>query len=596
MRGIKVESKVLAQIASVGVLLKVPFFQREYVWDKEEWERLVEDVADMLAQNTPYFFGALMFKNEELGPAGTRYGPDAGFSSAYLIVDGQQRLTSFVLLLKAAASLDLTGRAETEFRRMFIQGPRAEHRDGTPRIVHNHVDREAFERIVLMNPERPVDTEEDTSRIVRAYQFFRTRLSELARDPARPSAIDLRRLRALATFTVITTGDGDEQRIYDATNSLGMRLSGSDLLKNYLFMDASQETEYDRTWGDMFERNGEREEYWYGSSRRPLIDVFFQALLQMLIAERDRGTDDAAPQAAVSAGERERFAKPETLFQSYRTFLERFYYTNLPEPERKRKLLSAVMDYAGTFMETIRPDVLTAPSGCDPLDRLSIIIFGMDYWTIVPYVLSIARNVPSEADRTQMYAILESYLVRRIFTRARTNSYGRIFRSMVYRGINTPDALREQIMDMGTQSALQADDDAIRKMAECVFYDKRLTLVMYLLETALADRQGMVPGGPSEYACDILRAAPLRNAARRTRRSEAGELGNAFLARGSTGQLRGVRVPGSADRSLVPPGAAGLPTLRDFAEERAWDAHTIRERTEAMVRDMIRIWPAVPGS
>lgn len=76
------------QIFDSGVSIEVPFFQRSYVWTVDEWKKFLADMSDLCSQNKPYFLGAIILK--KLNKEGKQK----------TIVDGQQRLTTLLVLLK----------------------------------------------------------------------------------------------------------------------------------------------------------------------------------------------------------------------------------------------------------------------------------------------------------------------------------------------------------------------------------------------------------------------------------------------------------------------------------------------------------------
>ncbi|MBR1375130.1 MAG: DUF262 domain-containing protein [Cardiobacteriaceae bacterium] len=69
--------------------LQVPIFQRSYVWKKEHWEKLFDDLLSAYKTDTAPFLGSIILKRSD------------GNANYCNIIDGQQRLTSLSLLLKA---------------------------------------------------------------------------------------------------------------------------------------------------------------------------------------------------------------------------------------------------------------------------------------------------------------------------------------------------------------------------------------------------------------------------------------------------------------------------------------------------------------
>ena len=47
--------KTISDIFNGNRILEIPFFQRAYVWEDEQWGRLLEDMEEISQQNTPYF-------------------------------------------------------------------------------------------------------------------------------------------------------------------------------------------------------------------------------------------------------------------------------------------------------------------------------------------------------------------------------------------------------------------------------------------------------------------------------------------------------------------------------------------------------------
>ena len=84
----KAETRPLTFLATEGAV-KIPFFQRAYVWNEKNWEDLI---ADLLKTGKSHFLGSLILKQVEI---------QTGNSKQVLVIDGQQRLTTLTILLRA---------------------------------------------------------------------------------------------------------------------------------------------------------------------------------------------------------------------------------------------------------------------------------------------------------------------------------------------------------------------------------------------------------------------------------------------------------------------------------------------------------------
>ena len=69
--------------------LEIPYFQRSYVWTEQNWEELFENLID---EKQSHFLGSIILK---------RINTASGEISRFSVIDGQQRLTTLSILLKA---------------------------------------------------------------------------------------------------------------------------------------------------------------------------------------------------------------------------------------------------------------------------------------------------------------------------------------------------------------------------------------------------------------------------------------------------------------------------------------------------------------
>ena len=75
-------------------LLEVPFYQRSYVWDEEQWDRFANDMEFVTKTKKPYFLGSIIFKSGKTPNTWDK------FSDCKIVIDGQQRLTTLMIFFK----------------------------------------------------------------------------------------------------------------------------------------------------------------------------------------------------------------------------------------------------------------------------------------------------------------------------------------------------------------------------------------------------------------------------------------------------------------------------------------------------------------
>ena len=74
-------------------IIHIPFFQRAYVWDTPQWERLVDDMESISNSSKPYFLGSVILKQIP-----TNTSDEVG--DKRMVIDGQQRLTTLNIFFK----------------------------------------------------------------------------------------------------------------------------------------------------------------------------------------------------------------------------------------------------------------------------------------------------------------------------------------------------------------------------------------------------------------------------------------------------------------------------------------------------------------
>ena len=83
----KAEAMSLTFLGNEG-LVRIPFFQRGYVWNIENWDDILTDLLDF---NKSHFLGSLILKQLE---------KQTGKPKEVLVIDGQQRLTTLSVLVR----------------------------------------------------------------------------------------------------------------------------------------------------------------------------------------------------------------------------------------------------------------------------------------------------------------------------------------------------------------------------------------------------------------------------------------------------------------------------------------------------------------
>lgn len=225
---------------------QVPLYQRVYSWRRKHLDQLWSDTAELARalQSDPkasHFIGSLVLASSpDFGAVGI---------NKFLVVDGQQRLTTLTLLLAALRDhLIETGDSERA-RGLDTQYLINVFDAGKPlKVIPTRADRSAYMAVLNRAPQAGGE-----DAVGDAYRFFRSKIAAVANDPEDP--LDLGLLEAavvggLALVVVTAEPSDNAHRIFESLNNTGLPLTQSDLLKNYLFMRLGDRADavYDNVW------------------------------------------------------------------------------------------------------------------------------------------------------------------------------------------------------------------------------------------------------------------------------------------------------------------------------------------------------------
>ncbi|MEV5460337.1 DUF262 domain-containing protein [Streptomyces cellulosae] len=226
---------------------QVPLYQRTYSWGREQLQRLWEDIGELVDQHlsgetsAPHFLGSVVLAPGQI---------QAGGVQRWLVVDGQQRLTTLMLAFTALRDhLKGTGdsRGVDRVHRQILVNEFHEGLDHY-RLLPTQADREAYTACVQSRAEAG-----GSDNIGAAYRFLLGALAEgqeAAGDNRWIATLETV-LKDLLSIVEITAEPGDNvYRIFESINNTGVGLSQSDLLRNYVFMLLPQRGErvYQELW------------------------------------------------------------------------------------------------------------------------------------------------------------------------------------------------------------------------------------------------------------------------------------------------------------------------------------------------------------
>ena len=257
----------------------IPHFQRPYAWRVEQqWSPLWDDIKNV-ADNIgaaedpdtvpPHFMGPLVLQERQNGTE----------LKSYIVVDGQQRMTTMLILMKAFADAsqecDLS-RYSTQFLRHIwnLDG----NGNALPKVRHLHKRNSVEMNAVLNDYSGHTDL---NGRIAYCHDFFRTKAVEYLRHSKNPEKACVNLLQALnlKLETAVLTLDSNEQpnKVFETLNARGEPLRQAELIKNTIMYEGNvveNEDLADHLWNRELEHS-----HFSAEENQERLDQFFADFL-----------------------------------------------------------------------------------------------------------------------------------------------------------------------------------------------------------------------------------------------------------------------------------------------------------------------------
>lgn len=391
-------------IGASQVVFRIPVYQRNYDWSEENCNRLLDDIKTIIDSGEKHFLGTIVF----MAPKGYGFGG----TNEFTIIDGQQRLTTLMLLLKALSDIALEKEPSLhqEIVNLYLFN---QYCDEKFKVKLKPISSDNEQFLLLLKGQ--VDELDQEGHIFKNYMLCKERIMRWNN-----SGIKLREiheaLRKLEMVEIILIqGEDDPQIIFESINSTGLELSNADLIRNFLLMNSpDQEDLYENYWLSI-EKNLKQDADYKN------LNLFFT---QYIIYKT---------RSAVNS---------KTLYRTFVNFFKQNNYSN-------RKLLEELKYYSEIFKAFVYENSSYSPSIQQALRKLRF----LKQTTSYPFLLQIfddyEQNVINEQELLSVLNFLVSYLLRRMVCGVPSNSlrglftrlYGRVFkvpsnRSKYYESIN----------------------------------------------------------------------------------------------------------------------------------------------------------------
>ncbi len=407
-------AKSLAFIGNEG-RIRIPFFQRGYVWEDKNWEDLI---SELLNFKRNHFLGSLILKQQK---------PVSGEPKEVLVIDGQQRLTTLSILLKAIHDLfseELQEVTKTTIKTYLFFKKNQTDKNYILKLQHSHIDTLAYKKVIessgLLHSLDSIN--KDSSKILRCYKFFVEYLQGVDEESRKQLFNELLDDNNKILVVIDLSDRDNEQAIFDTINSAGVRLSSADIIKNSLFQKALLLFEnqdevielYETTWKQTFLIDDSTMQFWdsertTGRLMRDNIEILLHSISVI------DGFYDPDKHTLADLGD------------LYKAKIEL-----ISEASEIEKLIIEVCSYAKIYREHIATfDSTALLSFDDLLRRLLHILDTLQITTFHPFILFVLKNQQDESLRNKIFKQLERFVVRRLITNADTKGYNKICKEFI---------------------------------------------------------------------------------------------------------------------------------------------------------------------
>lgn len=241
----------------------IPVYQRLYSWEQHQCKRLWDDIVLMQKENRQgHFLGSIVCIAEQTSPMGVQ---------KYMVIDGQQRLTTLTLALIALRdSIDeYSGINIDQLNTSFLIN-QYEKGDNKYKLLLTDEDRDILISLIEKKPLKS----NVKSKLLDSYNYFK---AQIAKNEINPQVLFESMGKLQIVIITLERGSDDPQAIFESLNSTGKELSQSDLIRNYVLMGVDKQEQqdlFDNIWRPFEELFGHENQDVY-------MDAFFRDYLTM---------------------------------------------------------------------------------------------------------------------------------------------------------------------------------------------------------------------------------------------------------------------------------------------------------------------------
>lgn len=435
--------KSLTEIFTQNHQFTIPIYQRPYSWQKKQCEKLWEDIQNAAKNDREHFIGSIVrFKNSQKEEV-----------TIHTVIDGQQRITTILLLISAMILAQQSKKRATEWKECYLIN---RHKDGNLYYKILLTDKDKFSLINIIDNN---NNKIESIRIKENFELFQELLKKI--DDLDIISTGIRMLKIVDV--VLDLKHDDPQLIFESLNSTGLKLSQADLIRNFLLMKLppqQQETIYKKYWQSL------EKKFSSNLKNSKDEDIIFNRFFRDYLTIKNEG--DIPNQSNVyeefklyiekqKEGQQE---KIETIVADIYKFSE--FYTKIAYPreqEDNHKLKQAFID-------------------------LNNIKVNVSYSFLMSVYDDFDSKIIDEKTFLDILKLVESYVFRRFICELATNSLNKTFANL-HKSINKEkyfDSLQLKLESFKNKERFPRDEEFTEKLKLRNLYEVKHYTTYWLLK------------------------------------------------------------------------------------------------------------------
>lgn len=431
----KADSYKISKVFSSGgdVHYVLPHFQREYAWEKENWQTLLNDVMGLYESYDPdkepeHFMGALVVINDGM----------RNMVPVFKLVDGQQRLTTISLMLCALECIlpPEQSNIQKRIRRMLTNPDENGQLFFKLLPTTKYGDRDAY--LALLNQESfPAGID---SKIPEAFRFFtkelENRVNHAGINPENLFKVLVNCLQVV--FIDLDQGERPYE-IFESLNAKGKALSQADLVRNYIAMKLPEKRQgevFDKYWSKI--ETLLQEKRTVGRSRLGELTAFLRHYLAL--------RNGLLP-------------NEEHVYERFRDRIEK----DFSSPSDFELEIATLKKFSEYYDYLLRPEHESDKDIKNKLRRLNVLEISTAYPFLMQVYEAYKDNKLSRTEFVELLDVLENYIVRRYLTSEPSNYLNKMFPSL-WRELS-PTKIVESIRKVIITKNYPADSNIRRELA-----------------------------------------------------------------------------------------------------------------------------------